>query len=79
MSLLAGQRLRLYDTHGNVRAGTMLLHVLRANTRTDRAAVAAYYEGLGGIRDGWYAETKRYVRSVMSIKRHLDRTGRPTG
>lgn len=78
MSLRAGRQLNLYDTHGNVRAGTLLLQILRANTRTDRAAVAAYYEGLGGIQNGWYAETKRYVRSVMAVKRLLDRTGRPT-
>lgn len=79
MSALAGQRLYIRDTHGNVRAGTMLLRLLLANTRTERSAVAAYYEGLGGIQNGWYDETKQYVRSVMAIKRQLERTGRPTG
>lgn len=77
MSQLVHKKLWLRDTHGNVHAGTHLLRVLRAHTRTDRAAVAAYYEGLGGIRNGWYDETKRYVRSVMAIKRRLDRTGHP--
>ncbi|RYH96220.1 MAG: hypothetical protein EON48_18745 [Acetobacteraceae bacterium] len=79
MSGLAGKRLYIRDTHGNVRAGTLLLRTLLDETRSRRAAVAAYYEGLGGIQDGWYDETKRYVRSVMAIKRQLDRTGRPTG
>ena len=78
MSALAGERIRIRTTEGNIRAGTMLLRHLRAHTRHDRAAVAAYYEGLGGIKDGWYDETKHYVRSVMAIKRILDRTGQPT-
>lgn len=79
MSALAGDEIPLRNTYGNVRAGTMLLNVLLRNTRTERSAVAAYYEGLGGIQNGWYDDTKQYVRSVMAIRRQLDRTGNPTG
>lgn len=77
MSAVSGERFRLRHTRGNIRAGTTLLRVLLDSTPTQRHAVAAYYQGLSGIRNGWYDETKTYVRSVMAIKRNLERTGHP--
>lgn len=77
MSQLAGKRISIRDTHGNIRAGTMLLQLLRRETRSDRKATAAYYEGLAGIKDGWYRETRQYVRNVSAIRRQIERTGSP--
>jgi hypothetical protein len=58
----------------------LLLGYLRANTRHDRHAIAAYYQGLGGVRrHGLYPSTKQYVRSVRAIQRNLLRTGSPLG
>ena len=78
MRWYAGRPLRLRDAHDNVQAGGADPAVLRAWTRRDRVAVAAYYEGLGAVRQhGWYADTKAYVRSVYAIERRLRTTGSP--
>lgn len=75
-----GRRLHLRDTFDNVAAGVTLLRVLRDNTRHNRYAVGAYYQGLGAVRaHGLFRETRRYVDSVVAIKHNLHRTGRPTG
>jgi hypothetical protein len=50
MRWYVGRRLRLRDTHDNVLAGIMTLRVLRAWTRRDNNAIAAYYQGLGAVR-----------------------------
>lgn len=80
MSQYAGRRLNIRDTFDNVLGGVLLLDYLRANTRHDRRAIAAYYQGLGGVRaDGLYPSTRRYVKSVRAIRHNLERTGSPTG
>ncbi|WP_310962953.1 transglycosylase SLT domain-containing protein [Nocardioides terrisoli] len=80
MSQYAGRRLNIRDTYDNVLGGVTLIRVLRANTHGDKNAVAAYYQGLGAVqRHGWYRSTKGYVRSVWAIRKHLERTGSPTG
>lgn len=78
MRWYAGRTLRLHDTHDNVEAGVLTMKVLRSWTRYDNTAIAAYYQGLGAVRKhGYYRDTKRYVRSVRAIQRHIIRTGEP--
>lgn len=80
MSGYAGRLLNPYGSYDNILGGVLLLRVLRAETRHDRNAIAAYYEGLGAVRHrGWYDDTRRYVRSVHAIERNLRRTGSPVG
>ena len=72
MSLYAGRPLKLRHTRDNVLAGVLLLGVLDDQTRTRRRQVAAYYQGLGAVREhGLYRETKRYVRNVRAIHQRL--------
>jgi soluble lytic murein transglycosylase-like protein len=72
MSLYTGRPLNLRDTHDNIAAGVTLLRVLRDETRNTRRAVAAYYQGLSGVRrDGMYPETRRYVRNVLALRDRL--------
>jgi soluble lytic murein transglycosylase-like protein len=67
-----GRRLNLRDTYDNVRAGVVLLHVLRANTKDTRHAIGAYYQGLGGVqRHGLSPATRRYVKSVQATQRRI--------
>ncbi len=78
MRWYAGRPLRLRDTHDNIRAGILTLKVLRAGTRKDDSAIAAYYQGLGAVRShGFFDETKTYVRSVRAHQRRISRTGSP--
>ena len=74
MSLYAGRPLKLRHTRDNVLAGVLLLGVLDDQTRSRRHQVAAYYQGLGAVREhGLYGETKRYVRNVRAIHQRLQR------
>lgn len=78
MRAYAGHRLHLRDSHDNVEAGVLTLRVLRASTRHDRQAIAAYYQGLGALREhGYFRGTRHYVHSVQAIRRSLNRTGHP--
>jgi hypothetical protein len=78
MRWYAGRPLRLRDVHDNVQAGVMTLRILRAWTRHDNNAIAAYYQGLGAVRrHGYFRDTKRYVRSVRAHQRNIIRTGSP--
>lgn len=54
----------------NIRAGTLLLHSLLAQTGGDEAqAAAAYYQGLQSLqRNGMYSDTQAYVNSVMALQ-----------
>ncbi len=78
MRLYVGRSLRLRDTHDNVLAGVMTIRVLRANTRLDRRAIAAYYQGLGAVRThGLFPSTRHYVAAVRAHERRIARTGSP--
>jgi len=78
MRWYAGRPLRLRDTHDNVQAGVLTLRVLRAWTKHDNNAIAAYYQGLGAVRrHGYYKGTKRYVAAVRAHERRMIRTGSP--
>jgi len=74
MSLYAGRRLHLHRLRDNVAAGVLLLRVLRDMTSGRNNQIAAYYQGVGSIReDGWYDDTHRYVANVKAIKHRLER------
>ena len=74
MSLYAGRSLKLRHTRDNVLAGVLLLGVLDDQTRSRRHQVAAYYQGLGAVREhGLFGETKTYVRNVRAIHQRLKR------
>lgn len=55
---------------GNVRAGVAYLHHLLGEFGGDeRLALAAYYQGLRGVRtQGLLPETRRYVADVLALK-----------
>jgi LysM repeat protein len=67
---LATTQLNPASTHDNVRAGTLYLNQLLKDTGGDeRMAVAAYYQGLGSVRqNGLLPETERYVNNVMALR-----------
>jgi LysM repeat protein len=72
MADMLDRPLNLYRLHDNVTAGVALLKWLHQEARGRRQAVAGYYQGLGGVQaHGMYPSTKRYVASVMSLKRRI--------
>ena len=79
MSMYAERRLRLHDVHDNVLAGVLLLKVLDNLTTSRRQQIAAYYQGLGAVREhGLYRDTRRYVANVRAIKRRLEHGHSPS-
>jgi LysM repeat protein len=71
MSLYAGRRLNIYGLRDNVTAGVTLIDVLRGET-SERRAIAAYYQGLGAVREhGMYPSTRVYVRNVVALRERL--------
>lgn len=78
MSMYAGRPLHLTRLHDNVLAGVLLLKVLDRSTRTTTSQVAAYYQGLGAVREhGLYTDTRRYVANVKYLKKRLEHGWRP--
>jgi LysM repeat protein len=57
----------------NVRAGSLLLHSLLADTGGDPAmAVAGYYQGLQSVRaHGMYPDTQAYVNNVLALRQRF--------
>lgn len=77
LSGVVGRRLQLRRLHDNVTAGVLLIKILRQSAGR-RRAVAGYYQGLASVREhGMYADTRRYVRSVLSLQRSLRGGWRP--
>jgi N-acetylmuramoyl-L-alanine amidase len=68
MSNVVGRQLDPLDLADNIEAGVALLRVLRDQVDVE-TAVAAYYQGLRGVRqNGVYAETRQYVANVMALR-----------
>jgi LysM repeat protein len=67
---LAASQLDPDSTHDNVRAGVLYLRQLLRDTGGDeRTAIAAYYQGLGSVRQrGLLPDTERYVANVMALR-----------
>lgn len=77
MSMYAGRPLHLRRLQDNVLAGVLLLDVLDRMTGSRRHQLAAYYQGIGAVREhGLYPDSRRYVANVLAIKRRLE-DGRP--
>jgi soluble lytic murein transglycosylase-like protein len=57
----------------NIRAGSLLLHSLLADTGGNEAmAVAGYYQGLQSVRaHGLYSDTQAYVNNVMALRQRF--------
>jgi len=69
---LAGRRLNLLNAQDNITAGIILLRSLSRSAHTQDQAIAGYYQGLYSVQNvGMYADTKRYVASVILIKRQM--------
>jgi soluble lytic murein transglycosylase-like protein len=67
-STLVGRRLDLLDAADNVTAGVAILAALRA-VEPEHLAVAAYYQGLTSVQaHGLYADTRRYVADVLTLR-----------
>jgi LysM repeat protein len=71
-SELAGRKLNLLNAQDNITAGIILLRSLTRSAHTQDQAIAGYYQGLYSVQNvGMYADTKRYVASVILIKRQM--------
>jgi len=78
MSLYAGRHLKLRVPYDNVLAGVLLIRVLRGMTHSQKAQIAAYYQGIGAVQRGvMYDDTRHYVANVKALKRLLDRGWNP--
>jgi N-acetylmuramoyl-L-alanine amidase len=57
----------------NIRAGSLLLHSLLADTGgNDAMAVAGYYQGIQSVRaHGLYPDTQAYVNNVMALRQRF--------
>jgi LysM repeat protein len=72
-STLAHPPLNPASASDNVRAGSLLLKQLLAQSGGDvSTAIAGYYQGLGSVRQrGLYDDTKQYVQNVQAIRARL--------
>ncbi|MEP7053962.1 MAG: LysM peptidoglycan-binding domain-containing protein [Actinomycetota bacterium] len=71
---IVGRPLDLSDVEDNVIAGVRFLAVLLRITGKTPAALAGYYQGLASVKNnGQYADTKAYVRNVLSLQRRFRR------
>ncbi len=71
-SMLLGRELDLLDTEDNVTAGVVMLRALGRETGEQRATLGSYYQGLASLRQhGAYADTRRYVDSVLALRERM--------
>lgn len=71
MESYVGRPLDLYRLADNVAAGVALLDLLTTQ-EPRRRAIAAYYQGLAGVREhGMYDDTKAYVRDVDALRKQF--------
>jgi LysM repeat protein len=69
ISGVVGRRLNPLDPHDNATTGVVLLKILTQSAKSERQAVAAYYQGLRSVRErGMFPDTKRYVDNVLALK-----------
>lgn len=69
---LLGRQLNLFDTQDNITAGMAILRALTRMASSGDEAIAAYYQGLGSVRErGWYTDTKAYVASVKALRARM--------
>lgn len=71
-SSMVGRRLNLRRTSDNITAGVVILRALTRMADSRDQAIAAYYQGLGSVRErGLYEDTKQYVRNVNWFRTRL--------
>ena len=71
ISSVTDRRLNLYGLGDNATAGVVLFRLLRHEAGW-RRSIAAYYQGLGSVRQrGPYPSTRRYTRNVTALHRRL--------
>ncbi|GAA2505700.1 hypothetical protein GCM10009859_00670 [Kocuria salsicia] len=69
-SAMVGQNLDLLDPRDNVTAGVAIIRELQDRAPSKDVGVAAYYQGLHGVRTyGMYPDTKAYVKAVSAQER----------
>ena len=69
ISGVVGRRLDPLNARDNATTGVVLLKILTQAARSDRQAVAGYYQGLKSVREnGMYSDTRRYVANVMALR-----------
>ena len=62
---LIGRSLNLHDPADDVTAGVVIIKQLTKMAANRDEVIAAYYQGLGSVRErGWYADTRQYVANV---------------
>lgn len=63
---IVGRELDLLDAADNITAGTAILRRLLDTADSESEALAAYYQGLGSVREnGQHPDTRRFVRAVQ--------------
>ncbi|SDQ77656.1 LysM peptidoglycan-binding domain-containing protein [Quadrisphaera sp. DSM 44207] len=68
-SSLVGRELDLLDPEDNATAGAAILRQLLREAPDETTAVAAYYQGLAGVRaNGIYPDTLRYVANIQALR-----------
>jgi LysM repeat protein len=71
-SEIAGRRLNLLNAQDNITAGVVILRSLTRSARSEEEVIASYYQGLSSVQNkGMYPDTKRYVKSVLTLKSRL--------
>lgn len=78
MASYADRPLRLRTLQDNATAGVLLLKVLRGMASSERNVIAAYYQGLGAVREhGLFDDTHGYVANVRALRDRLERGQSP--
>ena len=69
---LLHRRVNLYNAFDNAEVGAALLRYYLDRLHSPSLALAAYYQGLGGvIRYGIYRSSRTYVRGILSLARRF--------
>ena len=69
ISGVVGRRLDPTDPRDNATTGVVLLRILTQTAKSDRQAVAGYYQGLKSVRaNGMFPDTRRYVDNVLALR-----------
>ena len=72
ISGVVGRRLNPLEARDNATTGVVLLGILTRSAASERQAIAGYYQGLRSVREnGMYPDTKRYVASVLALKKRF--------
>ncbi len=70
---MVGRELNLLDADDNVVAGVAILRQLLRTSSSLETAIAGYYQGAASVRKyGMFADTERYVASVLALMERFD-------